>query len=196
MENLNDHTRLLAESQAREAQLREALQALFHDGRKQGWNDSYESDMTLAYAALEQPTDDTALQVALAVERAKVSDFVRNNYQDHNIGTICDRHSKLAGVIWRNHHQSPAACRVFYCLLHAPALLIEQYRSEIVCAPPEKQSEAKALWRMRPIAKITNELRTLANKKTSEKGGHQSRDALQDALQEKKNFHDGANSKG
>ena len=54
-------------------------------------------------------------------------------------------------MIWRNHHQSPAACRVFYCLLHAPALLIEQYRSEIVCAPPEKQSEAKALWRMRPM---------------------------------------------
>ena len=98
MENLNDHTRLLAESQAREAQLREALQSLDNFYRElvtyTDWRDEWiafeKRVLRPSRELLEQPADGSALQAALAAERAKVSDFVRNNYQDHNIASICD----------------------------------------------------------------------------------------------------------
>jgi hypothetical protein len=68
----------LEKSQAREKLLREALEALQSNGRKQGWNDRYEADMHAAYAALNQPTDDTALKTA--VQRG-IAEFLEHTGQ-------------------------------------------------------------------------------------------------------------------
>ena len=49
----------LASSQAANKVLRNALETLQRNGRKQGWNDRYEVDMHAAAEALNQSTDDS-----------------------------------------------------------------------------------------------------------------------------------------
>jgi hypothetical protein len=61
----------LEKSQAREKLLRNALETLQTNGRKQGWNDRYEADMHTTANALSQPHDDSALKAALAAERER-----------------------------------------------------------------------------------------------------------------------------
>jgi hypothetical protein len=66
----------LEKSQAREKVLRNALETLQTNGRKQGWNDRYEADMHTTANALSQPHDDSALKAALAAERERCANEI------------------------------------------------------------------------------------------------------------------------
>lgn len=86
----------LAESQARELVLHDGLEAAYQMMCAGAIDEDNSAAIEIAYMEdLRHADGHSALDALLAQERERCVEYIRNNYQDHNIASLCDAIKEL-----------------------------------------------------------------------------------------------------